>query len=205
MTEHAPSQVQLDLMATLCGPRIRLRPLQSSDAAALVAAAEDGALWNSPYTVIPSPATVDDYLAQALAGRARGDMMPLATERVDTGELIGTTRFWKIDPHNRRLEIGGTWLARRWQRSHANTEAKFLMLQHAFEHWQMIRVQFTTDELNQVSRQAILRLGAQAEGLIRYERIMPDGRFRNSLRFSILCDEWPQVCARLQQALNSPR
>ena len=195
----APPAPQLNLLATLTGPRVRLRPLQADDAGALVCAAADGALWTLPFTVVPSAATVEAYIGTALAGRAAGTMMPLVTEIIATGVVVGSTRFWKIDRANRKLEIGGTWLAAAWQRSYVNTEAKLLMLRHAFETLHCVRVQFTTDETNAQSQRAILRLGAQHEGVVRYERIMPDGRKRNSVRYSIIEDEWPAVRAMLEQ------
>ncbi|BCQ68113.1 N-acetyltransferase [Pseudomonas sp. Eqa60] len=189
-------------MHSLEGPRIILRPLQRSDADALVNAARDGELWNLPFTVVPSPDTVERYLDVALEGRDAGSVLPFATVLRSTGEVIGCTRFWKIDRHNRKLEIGSTWIASRWQRSFVNTEAKYLMLCHAFDDMNCVRVQFTTDEINHTSRAAILRLGAQQEGIVRHERIMPDGRKRNSVRFSIIDDEWPSVRQRLQQRLS---
>lgn len=189
-------------MHPLEGPRIILRPLQESDADALVEAARDGELWNLPFTVVPSPSTIDHYLASALEGRAAGSVQPFATLLRATGQVIGCTRFWKIDRHNRKLEIGSTWIASRWQRSFVNTEAKYLMLRHAFEDMACVRVQFTTDEINHKSRAAILRLGAQQEGVVRHERIMPDGRKRNSVRFSIIDDEWPAVRQHLEQLLE---
>jgi RimJ/RimL family protein N-acetyltransferase len=187
---------------SLTGPRIQLRALQYSDAPALVAAASDGELWNLPYTVVPSAATVEAYLRQALAGRDAATVLPFATVLRATGQVIGSTRFWKIDRHNRKLEIGSTWLALSWQRSFVNTEAKYLMLCHAFEELKCVRVQFTTDETNAKSRAAILRLGAKEEGIVRHERIMPDGRKRNSVRFSIIDDEWPSVKSGLQARLR---
>ncbi|MGE8152561.1 GNAT family N-acetyltransferase [Pseudomonas vancouverensis] len=185
----------------LHGNRISLRPLQHSDADALVQAASDGELWNLSVTVVPSSSTVDAYLKKALDGRDAGTVMPFVIVLNATGEVIGSTRFWKIDRHNRKLEIGSSWISARWQKTFVNTEAKYLMLRYAFETLDCVRVQFTTDENNQTSRQAILRLGAQQEGIVRHERIMPDGRKRNSVRFSIIDDEWPQVRQRLEQRL----
>lgn len=201
MPPESLAPAPLDLQATLLGPRIRLRPLQADDGPALLKAAADGELWRLPFTVVPSASTVQSYLAEALAGREAGTVMPFATELVDSGEVIGTTRFWKIHRRHRKLEIGATWLAARWQRSFANTEAKFLMLRHAFEVMHCVRVQLTTDEINHRSRAAIARLGAVQEGIVRHERIMPDGRKRNSVRFSIIDDEWPQVQQALRQRL----
>ncbi|RQO59215.1 GNAT family N-acetyltransferase [Variovorax sp. KBW07] len=188
---------------SLTGPRILLRPLLASDAAALVEAAADGELWNLPFTVVPSAATVDAYLRTALDGRAVGTVMPFATVIRDTGRVIGSTRFWKIDRNNRKLEIGSTWIAASWQKTFVNTEAKYLMLRHAFEEMACVRVQLTTDEINAKSRAAILRLGARQEGIVRHERIMPDGRKRNSVRFSIIDDEWPGVKAQLEARLRA--
>ncbi|WP_458379252.1 GNAT family N-acetyltransferase [Pseudomonas chlororaphis] len=191
-------------METLEGPRILLRPLQFSDADALVKAAEDGQLWQLPFTVVPSSATVNDYLQIALGGRDAGTVQPFATVLKASNEVIGCTRFWKIDRKNRKLEIGSTWIATRWQKTFVNTEAKYLMLRHAFEVLDCVRVQFTTDEINEKSRNAILRLGAKQEGVVRHERIMPDGRKRNSVRFSIIDDEWPQVRQQLESKLGYP-
>jgi len=151
-------------MDTLEGQRICLRPLQLSDADALVNAAQDGELWNLTVTVVPSPTTVDSYLKKALDGRDAGTVLPFVIVLKDTGEVIGSTRFWKIDRLNRKLEIGSSWICARWQKTFVNTEAKYLMLQYAFETLDCVRVQFTTDENNQKSRNAILRLGAQQEG-----------------------------------------
>ncbi|TFH81705.1 MULTISPECIES: GNAT family N-acetyltransferase [Pseudomonas] len=186
---------------TLQGQGIVLRPLQYSDADALLHAAADGELWNLTVTVVPSASTVDSYLKKALDGREAGTVMPFAIVLKETGEVIGSTRFWKIDPLNRKLEIGSSWISARFQKTFVNTEAKYLMLRHAFEVLDCVRVQFTTDENNQKSRDAILRLGAQQEGIVRHERIMPDGRKRNSVRFSIIDDEWPQVRQNLEQKL----
>lgn len=188
-------------MQTLEGPRIILRPLLPSDAEALVDAAQDGELWNLPFTVVPSRDTVHSYIAQALSGRDAGTVLPYVTVLKTTGQVIGCTRFWKVDRQHRKLEIGSTWIASRWQRTFVNTEAKYLMLRYAFESLDCVRVQFTTDEINQKSRQAILRLGAQQEGIVRHERIMPDGRKRNSVRFSIIDDEWPAVRRQLESRL----
>lgn len=188
---------------TLTGPRILLRPLVASDAPALVDAAADGELWNLPFTVVPSAETVGAYIGSALQGKAAGTVMPFATVLRETGRVIGSTRFWKIDPINRKLEIGSTWISASWQKSFVNTEAKYLMLCHAFEEMACVRVQFTTDEINAKSRAAIVRLGAKQEGIVRHERIMPDGRKRNSVRFSIIDDEWPAVKQQLETRLRA--
>lgn len=192
----------MNLFVTLNGPRIRLRPMAFDDAGKLVQAATDGRLWELPFTVVPSVETVADYIGAAIAGRNAGTVIPFVTEVLATGEVIGSTRFWKIDTKNRKLEIGGTWLSSAWQRTFANTEAKYLMFRFAFETLNCVRVQLTTDETNAKSRAAILRLGAKQEGIVRNERIMPDGRIRNSVRFSIIDTEWPTVRALLESRLN---
>jgi RimJ/RimL family protein N-acetyltransferase len=190
---------------TLTGDAVALVPLQAEHAARLLQAAGDGELWNMKVTVVPGPATVDAYIATALAGRQGGTVMPFAIVRRDTGQIVGSTRFWKIDRKNRKLEIGHTWLSQSVQRSGLNTEMKYLLLTYAFEVMQCVRVQFTTDELNEKSRAAILRIGATQEGIVRHERIMPDGRKRNSVRFSIIDDEWAHVKAMLQQKIERLR
>ena len=185
----------------LTGAYVELRPLDRADRQALLDAAADGQLWNLKVTVVPGPETVDAYIDTALQGRATGTVMPFAIVDRASGRVIGSTRFWKIDRQNRKLEIGHTWLSESAQRTRANTDAKRLLLGYAFDVLRCVRVQFTTDELNEKSRAAILRLGAKQEGIVRHERIMPDGRKRNSVRFSIIDDEWPDVRARLDAKL----
>jgi N-acetyltransferase len=196
------NKTDIRLMTSLIGSRIRLRPLLALDNAALVQAASDGELWNLPFTVVPSAQTVDNYIRNALEGQTAGTVMPFVTEILETGQVIGSTRFWKIDRQHKKLEIGSTWISASWQRTFVNTEAKLLMLRYAFEELHCVRVQLTTDETNEKSRNAILRLGAKQEGIVRNERIMPDGRKRNSVRFSIIDDEWPEVRSRLEQRLR---
>lgn len=186
----------------LTGTLVELRPLAAGHRQALLDAAADGQLWNMTLTVVPGEKTIDNYLATALEGWAAGTVMPFVIIERAGGKVIGTTRFWKMDAANRKLEIGHTWLSQSFQRSGVNTEAKYLLLRHAFEAMDCVRVQFTTDELNDRSRAAILRLGARQEGIVRHERIMPDGRKRNSVRFSIIDDEWPEVKARLLEKMG---
>jgi len=194
----------MQIEPSLTGPRIVLRPLAATDAGALVAAAADGELWSLSFTVVPSAATIDTYIGAALDGHAAGSVMPFVIVLRETGQVIGCTRFWKIDRINRKLEIGHSWLAASWQKTFVNSEAKYLLLRKAFDEMGCVRVQFTTDETNAASRAAILRLGAKEEGVIRHERIMPDGRKRNSVRYSIIDDEWPAVKAKLEQRLHPP-
>jgi RimJ/RimL family protein N-acetyltransferase len=189
------------MQPTLTGTTVELRPLQHEHAQALLDAAADGELWNLTLTVVPGPETIGSYIAAALDGRAAGTVMPYVIALRESGAIVGSTRFWKIDRANRKLEIGHTWLSESMQRSAVNTEAKYLLLSYAFDVLRCVRVQFTTDELNAKSRAAILRLGAKQEGVVRHERIMPDGRKRNSVRFSIVDDEWPAAKAMLEAKL----
>ncbi|WP_284083569.1 GNAT family N-acetyltransferase [Acinetobacter nosocomialis] len=192
----------MPLNITLSSHHIRLRLFTIEDSRDLVTAASDGELWNHPFTVVPSAETIDDYIQHALEGYQAGTVLPFVVEDIATGKVIGSTRLWKIDRKNLKLEIGSTWYSKSWQRTYANTEAKYLLLQYAFEELNCVRVQFTTDVLNEKSQNAILRLGAQKEGVVRNERIMPDGRKRNSVRFSIIDEEWSIIKDNLIKKLN---
>lgn len=193
---------------TLEGRYVRLEPLTRAHAEALVAAAADGELWNSPVTIVPTHETVADYLQAALDGQATGTELPFViirkrgTDLSSTADgIVGTTRFYEISRADRKAAIGYTWLAKSAQRSPVNTEAKLLLLTHAFETWKCVRVELITDVLNEQSRTAILRLGAKQEGILRSHLIMPGGRIRDSVFFSIIDEEWPAVKARLAAKL----
>lgn len=190
---------------TLQGSLVTLRPLLKTDAPLLIDAAEDGELWSLPFTVVPSADTVDSYIQKALKGQADGTVIPFAVTLSSNQRVIGSTRLWKIDRENRKLEIGHTWYSQSWQKTAANTESKLLLLQYAFKQLKCVRVQFTTDVLNKRSQAAILRIGAIQESIIRNERIMPDGRKRTSIRYSIIDDEWPQVQSNLERRLSGYR
>lgn len=168
----------------------------------LILAAGDGALWNSTVTIVPTRDTVAGYIDAALAGQANGTELPFVIVQKPSGKVVGTTRFYLIQPGEPSCAIGYTWLSRSAQRTAVNTECKLLLLTHAFEHWQCIRVELLTDVLNQQSRTAILRLGAKQEGILRNHMRMPDGRIRDSVVFSIIDAEWPEVKRRLQSALQ---
>ena len=142
----------------LSGNAVQLRPMRTDHAQALIEAAGDGELWNLKVTVVPGPETVQAYIAKAIEGERAGTVMPFVIVDRAKDRIVGSTRFWKIDHANRKLEIGHTWLAASAQRSSVNTEAKYLMLAYAFETLNSVRVQFTTDELNEKSRAAILRI-----------------------------------------------
>ena len=184
------------------GDHVRLEPLSAAYEESLIAAAGDGELWNSSFTIVPSRATMADYIASALNAQAQGRELPFVVIQKSSGQVVGSTRFYYIEPNDRHVEIGYTWLAVSAQRTAVNTEAKLLLLTHAFEHWRCIRVAFITDVLNQQSRAAILRLGAKQEGVLRNHMVMPDGRYRDSVCFSIIEAEWPEVKARLEAKLG---
>lgn len=184
-------------VTTLKGTRVRLEPLTPAHAEPLLAAAADGELWNLAVTIVPSRATIDDYLASAFAAQAAGRELPFAICDRATGRVVGTTRYRNIELAHRRVEIGSTWLAASAQRTAINTEAKLLLLTHAFETLGCIRVEFVTDVLNTRSRAAIERLGAKQEGILRAHLIMPGGRIRDSVYFSLLASEWRAAKAGL--------
>jgi len=193
------------LPVTLEGQHTRLEPLSLAHHDALLTAAGDGELWNSTVTLVPNRDTMTGYIEAALTAQTRGSELPFVIIRKSSGKVVGTTRFYEIDPNDRRLAIGYTWLSVGAQRTAVNTEAKLLLLTHAFEFWKFNRVEFITDVLNQQSRRAILRLGAKEEGILRSHMVMPNGRVRDSVCFSIIADEWPEVKADLTTRLASHR
>jgi RimJ/RimL family protein N-acetyltransferase len=183
------------------GLRVRLEPLEAGHAEALVAAADDGELWRSTVTVVPSRETIARYVARALEERANGRQYPFVIFHKASARVIGTTRYMNIEEAHRGREIGSTWIGASHQRSGVNTECKLLLLAHAFEQLGCIRVEFKTDVLNVQSREAILRLGAKEEGILRNHMIMPGGRLRDSACYSIVAAEWPSVRRRLEERL----
>ena len=187
---------------TLEGQHVRLEPLTQAHAEPLIAAASDGELWNTQVTIIPEPAGMKDYIQAALDGQAQGRELPFVIMQRASDKIVGTTRFYEIRPLDRAAAIGYTWLAKSAQRTPVNTESKFLLLAHAFEQWRCNRVELITDVLNEQSRAAILRLGAKQEGILRKHLILPSGRVRDSVVFSIVDDEWPEVRASLQNRLR---
>ena len=187
---------------TLEGQHVRLEPLLAGHEEALIAAASDGELWNSAVTIVPNRSGAAGYIKAALDGQAAGKELPFVIVRKATGGVVGTTRFYEIRPHDRAVAIGYTWLATSAQRTAVNTESKLLLLTHAFENWRYNRVELITDVLNQQSRTAILRLGAKQEGILRKHLILPSGRVRDSVIFSIIAEEWPEVRARLTAKLE---
>jgi len=191
---------------TLRGPRVRLEPLDAErHREGLNAAIADGdlaALW---VTTVPRPEQLDAVFAAAEAEFAAGRELAFATVDAETGKVAGSTRFLAIEPVHRRVEIGSTFLAAGYQRTHVNSEAKLLMLEHAFDSWGVNRVELLTDVLNERSRTAIVRLGASEEGVLRSHKVMPDGRIRDSAVYSIVRAQWPGVRVSLERRLQSAR
>lgn len=186
---------------TLIGKHVRMVPLSLDHHADLAAVGLDQSLWKwIPYQVLTSD-NMYKYIQTALAEQQRGVSMPFATCLADTGRAIGCTRYMNIDVPNKRVEIGSTWIAPSHQRTIVNTEAKFLMLRHAFETFDCNRVELKTDVLNEKSRNAILRIGAKEEGIFRQHVVCNNGRIRDSVYFSIIRSEWPEVKAGLEKKL----
>jgi RimJ/RimL family protein N-acetyltransferase len=185
------------------GDHVSLEPLQEDHADALLQAASDGELWNLWFTSVPGPDTVRAYVARAIADREAGTAMPFLV-RDARGEPVGSTRFFRMERSIPSLEIGYTWYARRVQRTALNTEAKRLLLGHAFEALQAIAVEFRTDWFNQRSRTAIARLGAKQDGVLRNAVRRADGSMRDTVVYSILDHEWPTVRTHLQFRLDRP-
>lgn len=186
------------------GGLVRLVPLEAAHAASLWRVADDLDLWHLTTVRMESEGDVRRYVAEALAARAAGTAMPFATVHAPTGRLIGSTRFFNWEPAHRRVEIGYTWVARQWQRTPVNTQAKYLMLRHGFEALGCNRVELKTDALNHRSQNAMLRIGATREGTLRRHMITESGRVRDTVYFSVIREEWPAVKARLEEMLARP-
>ena len=186
------------------GRLVRLEPLSMDHHAALCAVGFDPELWRWTLNLVETPEQMREYMKAALDAQARGSELPFATCERASGRAVGSTRFGNIDRANRRVEIGWTWIARPWQRTAVNTEAKYLMLRHAFEQWGCVRVELKTDVLNETSRAALRRLGAKEEGVLRRHMITATGRIRDTVYYSILDTEWPAVKAMLEAKLVQP-
>jgi RimJ/RimL family protein N-acetyltransferase len=178
---------------TLQGAHVILQPLSESHLDALCTVGLDADLWKwIPFQVLTRDQMLA-YIRSALADQEKGISLPFATIDKPTGQVVGSTRFMNIDAPNKRLEIGSTWIAKPWQRTAVNTEAKYLMMRHAFETLGWNRVEWKTDALNTQSRNAILRLGAKQEGIFRHHIVTWTGRLRDSVYFSVIAPEWPEV------------
>jgi N-acetyltransferase len=186
---------------TLEGRHVRLEPLRLDHQARLCEVGLDEDLWRWTAARVRTPLEMRAYIETALEEEAAGWSLPFATIEKASGRVVGSTRYGNIDRVNRHAEIGWTWVGRNWQRTFVNTEAKYLMLRHAFETWGCLRVEFKTDSLNERSRNAILRIGAKEEGTFRNHMIVHDGRLRHTVYFSIINSEWPEVKADLEEKL----
>lgn len=184
------------------GEYVRLEPLGQHHKEELIAAIKDGELWNLFVTLVPKPEAIDDFLANAESAYESGDGLAFATIDKASGRVVGSTRFMKADLGYKRVEIGFTFIAKSYQKTWINTEAKLLMLTHAFETMDLNRIELITDFLNTRSRNAIARLGAKEEGIMRCHMVMPNGRVRDSVLFSIIQYEWPGVKQNLQSKLE---
>ena len=187
---------------TLEGSHVRLEPLSLDHHADLCAVGLEEELWRWIPNQVRTAADMRGYIELALRAQADSSALPFATIDRASGRAIGSTRYGNIDRANRRVEIGWTWIGRAWQRTAVNTEAKYLMLRHAFETLGANRVELKTDSLNERSRRAILRLGAVEEGTFRKHMVTESGRIRHTVYFSIIDEEWPAVKARLEGMLR---
>lgn len=184
------------------GNLVRLDPMTIEHVPALCAVGLEPFLWELIPTKVTDEDSMSTYVRSALRDQEKGISLPFVTVERESGTIVGSTRFGNIDVNNRRAEIGWTWIAPNWQRTAVNTEAKLLMMTHAFETWGCVRVELKTDVLNERSRNAILRIGAKQEGIFRKHVICDDGRFRDTVYFSIINTEWPTVKAELLKKLG---
>lgn len=184
------------------GDRVRLEPMRRDHLDALTEAGKYDELWRWTRNKATTSETMAVYMDEAFADVARGTALPFVTIDKPSETVVGSTRFANIDSGNRRVEIGWTWISPPFQRSYVNSEAKYLMLRHAFEVWDCVRVELKTDVLNEQSRNAMIRLGAIEEGVLRRHVITYSGRFRDTIYYSILDHEWPAVRARLEARLR---
>jgi len=182
---------------TLHGNAVTLAPLSLTQLDALCEVGLDPGLWKITMTLIRSRDEMKAYIETALTWYEQRTALPFAIIDKKSGNIVGSTRFANIDHANRRAEIGWTWIARPWQRSALNTEAKYLLLTHAFERMGCIRVEFKTDSINEQSRRALVRIGAREEGIMRNHMITPTGRIRHSVYYSIIEEEWAGVKQKL--------
>jgi N-acetyltransferase len=187
---------------TLEGHGVRLEPLDLDHADGLAAAASDGRLWELWFTFVPEPDKTAAYIEEALEGQRDGRFLPWAVREVATGALVGSTRYHDIIAAADRVEIGYTWYGTRWQRTFINTACKLLLLGHAFETVGCRAVGFRTDNFNFASQKAIAALGAKQDGVIRRHQPRRDGSVRDTVMFSIVAEEWPDVKRHLSLRLT---
>lgn len=187
---------------TLENSVVRLEPLRPAHGPELVRAASDGKLWTLWYTSVPSPETTETYIASALAAQAEGRELPFAIRLRGTNTVVGSTRYMNIVEEHKRLEIGSTWIARSSQGTAVNPASKLLLLEHAFATLGMNRVEFLTHSKNAQSRGALRKLGATEEGVLRHHKVLPDGTLRDSVIFSILATEWPELRPAIEDRIR---
>ena len=202
---HARSSTgfrQLPASTTLEGYGVKLSPLLLEHVNALEQASADGKLWTLNITTAPAPGQGEAYIAQALQGQQAGHSVPFIVTEIESGAIIGTTRYYEVVPEIARLAIGYTWYAKRWQRTHINTACKLLLLEHAFGVLGASVVAWHTDIANIASQRAIERLGAQKDGVLRHHALRRDGTVRDTVSYSMLASEWPAAQQRLQQRLT---
>jgi RimJ/RimL family protein N-acetyltransferase len=186
---------------TLEGHGVRLEPLAPGHAEGLTAAVSDGKLWELWYTWAPAPKDMEAYIAEGLTGQKEGRMLPWAVRELKTGAIAGSTRYHDVIAAADRVEIGYTWYAKRWQRSHVNTACKLLLLGHAFDTVGCKVVGLRTDNFNFASQRAIEALGAKKDGVIRHHAARRDGSVRDTVMYSIVASEWPDVRRHLEARL----
>lgn len=191
-------------VGVLEGSVVRLEPLAERHWDGLRGVAFDPDLWRWTIDRLATDADLRAWLDRALDEQARGDSIPFATLDVASGRVVGSTRYGHLDAEHRHVEIGWTWIGTAWQRTAVNTEAKFLMLRQAFEGWGCHRVELKTDAVNERSRRAIERLGARHEGTLRKYQQTQGGRMRDTVVYSILDTEWPEVREGLMRRLSRP-
>jgi RimJ/RimL family protein N-acetyltransferase len=185
------------------GIRVRLEPLTMEHVPALRKVAFDPELWQITVTNLRHEEDLRRYVEEALAEHLAGRALAFCTIDMLTDTAVGSTRFGNYDPANRRVEIGWTWVARPWQGTTINAEAKLLMLEYAFEELQCLRVEFKTDHLNRQSQRALEKIGAVREGILRSHMVVQDGRRRDSVYFSVLAEEWPSVREALRRRIGA--
>jgi N-acetyltransferase len=201
MSSPQPAPMPWVTPVTLAGRRVRLEPLAEAHLAGLVAAGADPATWTWMHGPLTDPAAMRAWLLDALRARDAGAEVPFATVDAAGGWVLGSTRFMAIAPSHRRVEIGWTWLTPAARGTGANTEAKLLMLEHAFERLGAMRVELKTDARNARSRAALAGIGATFEGVFRRHMLMADGRVRDSAWYAIVDEDWPAVRERLRARL----
>lgn len=185
------------------GEAVILEPLTLEHIDDLIKVSKDGEAWKLWYTTVPTPEEVEGYVKRALKNKGKGDFAYVVRSKFNH-QIIGTTRYYNVDPRNKRVTIGFTWYGSSVRRTPVNTECKWLLLHNIFETYHAIAVEFRTHYFNQDSRKAIERLGAKKDGVLRSHKIMPDGSLRDTVVYSIIASEWPAVKCNLLNKMHLP-